>query len=230
MNTLPLRYAAQALYYWERRQEVLANNLANAETDGFKGMRVFARLMEGALLAPDAATDFRQGALTPTGQPLDLAIEGDGFFVVQTARGERLSRGGSLRLDEAGRLVDGSGRVLLGERGPIVVPPGTVEVDRDGVVRVDGTEVGRLRIERLPEGAEPVRDEGTLFVPAAERIRVPEGERRVRQGFIERSNVNPLDGLVEMITVQRNYAAIERSIRVLDGVLERISNDIGRVS
>jgi len=230
MNTEPLRHAAQALYYWERRQEVLANNLANAETAGFKGTRVFARLVQGALLAPEAATDFRQGTLTPTGQPLDLAIEGDGFFVVQTAAGERLSRGGSLRLDEAGRLVDASGRALLGERGPIVVPPGTVEVDREGVVRVDGTEVGRLRMERLPAGAEPVRDEGTLFVPPQERIRVPEAERRVQQGFVEQSNVSPLDGLVEMITVQRSYAAIERSIRVLDGVLERISNDIGRVS
>lgn len=230
MNTEPLRYAAQALYYWERRQEVLANNLANAETDGFKGTRVFARLVQGALLAPEAATDFRQGTLTPTGQPLDLAIEGDGFFVLQTPAGERLSRGGSLRLDEAGRLVDASGRALLGERGPIVVPPGTVEVDEQGVVRVDGTEVGRLRVERLPAGVEPQRDEGTLFVPAQERIRVPDGERRVRQGFIEKSNASTLDGLVEMITVQRSYAAIERSIRVLDGVLERVSNDIGRVS
>ncbi|HEY8470463.1 MAG TPA: flagellar hook basal-body protein [Longimicrobiales bacterium] len=230
MNTEPLRRAAQALYYWERRQEVLANNLANAETDGFKGMRVFGRLVQDALLAPETATDFRQGTLTPTGGPLDLAIEGDGFFVVQTPAGERLSRGGALRLDEAGRLVDGAGRPLLGEDGPIVVPPGTVQIDAGGTVRVDGTEVGRLRVERLPEGAEPQRDAGTLFVPGPVRVPVPEGERHVRQGFVERSNVDPLDSLVEMITVQRSYAAIERGIRVMDGVLERIANDIGRVS
>lgn len=230
MNTEPLRRAAQALYYWERRQEVLANNLANAETDGFKGMRVFGRLVQDALLAPETATDFRQGALTPTGGPLDLAIEGDGFFVVQTPAGERLSRGGTLRLDEAGRLVDGAGRPLLGEDGPIVLPPGTVQIDAAGTVRVDGKEVGRLRVERLPEGAEPQRDAGTLFVPGPVRIAVPEGERRVRQGFVERSNVDPLDSLVEMITVQRSYAAVERGIRVMDGVLERIANDIGRVS
>src|SRR5690606_13861913 len=140
------------------------------------------------------------------------------------------SRVGSLRLYEAGCPVDGSARALLGQRRPIVVPPGTAEGDGSGVVRVVGTAVGRLRVERLREGAEPVRDEGTLFIPAEERIRVPEGERRVRQGFVEQSNVSSLDGLVEMITVQRSYAAVERSIRVLDGVLERISNDIGRVS
>ena len=76
--------ATQALRYWERRQEVVSNNLANADTTGFKGERVFARLLQGTVVGPEAATDYRAGALTTTDAPLDLALEGDGFFVVQT--------------------------------------------------------------------------------------------------------------------------------------------------
>src|ERR1051325_4214106 len=80
--------AASALRYWERKQEVVANNLANVSTDGFKAQRVFARLLDGMHPAPDTTTDFSTGALKETGAPLDLALEKDGFFVVSTKAGE----------------------------------------------------------------------------------------------------------------------------------------------
>lgn len=225
-----LRVAASALRYWEFRQQVLANNLANAETDGFKGQRVFARLLEGRAPEAEAATDARPGTLDPTGRALDVAIEGDGYFVVWTPAGERWTRGGSLRIDDTGRLVDMSGNPVLSERGPLVLPPGTVEIDRTGMVTVDGVEHGRLRLERSSVDLELERQGAGLLVPADARMRVPADERRVRQGHLERSNVDPIASLVEMITIQRSHAAVERSIRVIDGVMSTISNDIGRIS
>src|SRR5690606_10100423 len=105
--------AANALHYWERRQEIAANNLANADTTGFKAEKVFARVMGDAIPVADAMTDMSAGTLTPTGEPLDLAIGNDAFLVVETPQGERLSRGGSFTLDAEGRIVDSSGNPLL---------------------------------------------------------------------------------------------------------------------
>jgi hypothetical protein len=96
--------AASALRYWERRQEVAANNLANANTDGFKAERIFARLIGDALPTADATTDRRDGTYRPTGQELDLAVGGDGFFVMGTKDGERWSRGGALTIDPRATL------------------------------------------------------------------------------------------------------------------------------
>src|SRR5688500_7228837 len=135
--------AANALTYWERRQEITANNLANAETTGFKAERVFARVMGDAIPVADTVTDRTAGTLMTTDEPLDLALADDAFFVVGTPNGERLSRGGSFTLDAEGRVVDSSGNPLLGDGGQIVLPAGNIEVDRAGVVRVEGTEVAR---------------------------------------------------------------------------------------
>src|SRR5215212_2354435 len=126
--------AASALGYYERRQEIVANNLANASTDGFKAERIFARLVGDSHPAPDTATDLRRGAFKETGSPLDIATDSDGFFVVSTPQGDRLSRGGALQLSPDGVLTDAGGHPLLGEKGPLRLGPGTVTIDRDGVV------------------------------------------------------------------------------------------------
>ena len=105
-----LTRAAHALRYWERRQEVSANNLANANTTGFKAERAFGQLAGDALTVTNTQTDLRAGALSQTHAPLDLALAGDGFFVVQTAGGERLTRGGTFELDAEGRIADCGGQ------------------------------------------------------------------------------------------------------------------------
>lgn len=227
MSIDPMRAAARALAYWERRQEIASNNLANTETPGFKGQRVFAELLDG--VAPSAAVrdDLREGVVRDTGRPLDLAMEGDGFLVVETPGGEALRRGGSLSMDETGVLVDASGRPVLGEDGPIVIPPGEVKVSGNGSVTVDGKSVGRLRLERAaPSSLERVGD--GLWRSTAPTTAVS-GDLAVRQGALEGSNVQALDGLMEMLDVQRNYAAIQRGVVTLDDVLDTIANRIGRV-
>lgn len=231
--------AASALRYWERRQEVATNNLANANTDGFKAERVFARLVGDALPSPDSATDRRTGTIRPTGNPLDLALSGDGFFVVQTEAGERWTRGGALRLDADGYLADADGNRLMGERGAVrltrdarghVLDPADIGIDATGVVEVGGVVVDRLRVEMPASASGQLQHaEGTRFVPTTLRRVAAAGERSVRQGALEDSNVNPISSLVDLLSIQRNYASTQRALSALDGVRSTIVNELGKI-
>ena len=220
--------AANALHYWERRQEIVANNLANADTTGFKAERVFARIMGDAIPVADTATDLTPGTLKRTAAPLDFALGEAGFLVVETPDGERLSRGGSFTLDPEGRVVDSNGNPLLGEGGQIVLPPGTIQVDGAGAVMVDGREVARLRVETVPPGTELQHEAGTLFLPDPAREPQALEERRVHQGFLEDSNVSTIGSMVDLISIQRNYAAVQNAVSTLDGVRETISTQLGK--
>ena len=221
--------AASALRYYERRQEIVANNLANSNTDGFKAERVFARLIEESHPAPDTATDLRRGTFRETNGALDIATDSDGYFVVSTSQGERLSRGGSLQLSPDGVLTDASGHALLGEKGMITLGPGTITIDRDGLVAVDGNAVDRLRMETVPPGTDMQHDAGTLFLPGSTRQALAIGDRAVKQGFVEESNVNTVSTMVDMISVQRAYANAAKALTTLDGIRATISNDLGKV-
>lgn len=220
--------AAAALRYWERRQEVAANNLANSETQGFKAERVFGRMIDDLLPVADSVTDYGDGALRPTGNTLDLAMEGRGFFVVETANGERYTRGGAFSRDNEGRVVDANGNALMGEGGAIVVSGGDLQIDREGVVRAGGAEVGRLRVVQHPEGARFAHEGANLFVPGGAEEPMEPGARSVRQGMLEDSNVNTMHSMVDMISVQRAYASVQKAMVVMDEIRHTISNDIGK--
>jgi flagellar basal-body rod protein FlgF len=228
-----LTAAASALRYWERRQEVAANNLANVSTDGFKGERVFAKLLGDQTTVAQSATDLTQGTIRETRNPLDLAVRGDAFFVVDTPNGERFSRGGSFSIDTAHRLVDPSGHPVLGtndrgESGPITVPNGEVDIAKDGTVRSGAAVVGKLRLEHGGKGASLAHEGGTLFVPDANRQKVADAERDVRQGVVEESNVNSVSSMVDMIAVQRAYASVQKAVTTIDAVRGMAVNEIGK--
>lgn len=216
VTTNGMSSAASALQMLERRQQVLANNLANASTKGFKAESAFARLMDNALAVTDTALDLSAGTLTETHNPLDLAVEGNGFFVIQTPGGERFVRNGSFQLDANRRLTDGRGNAVLGEGGPIVLPDGTVEVDATGMVSVNGKPQQRLRLERVAEGTKLQHEGGTQFVPDASREAVPPGERTVRQGFLEESNVNTMRVMTEMLEVLHRFGAAQKTLSTID--------------
>lgn len=210
--------AAAALQMLERRQQVVANNLANASTRGFKAETAFARIMGDAIATTDTSLNLSQGTLTETHNPLDLAIEGDGFFVTQTPGGERLVRSGSFHLDPDRKLIDDHGNAVLGEDGPITLPPGIAEVDETGLVKVNGKPLQRLRMERVPEGTQLEHEGGTQFVPVAGRQAVPPAERAVRQGFVEESNVNPMSAMTEMLEILHRYGAAQKTLTTIDAV------------
>ena len=210
----------------ERRLEVLSHNIGNVNTTGFKkDQPIFATIL-GQTSGPSVAgidlfplidglpADRSQGVLVQTGQPLDLALEGDGFFVVQTPEGNQYFRGGSFYRNVSGLLVTHTGDPILGKKGPITLPLGDVGVDGEGRVRVNNIEVGQLRIEKPPQG-EDIGKIGDLYWTAPQKS-LPATGTKVQQGMLEKSNVNPALDMVELIKVTREYEQMQRAIHAMD--------------
>lgn len=230
---MPLRgiqNAAHGLSYYSRLQEVVANNLANASTDAFKVDRMTGRMLPGeSFPVPVEHLDLSQGAMRETGRTLDLALDGPGFLVVTTAAGERLTRGGSLRLDAAGQLTDADGNPVQGEKGPVVPGVGKLEIQPDGTVLVDGATIDTLRLETVADPT-ALRKEGTgRFVPPEGASLIPAVGAQVRQGNIEEPNSDAVLGMIDLVTIQRAYAANVDALKAMDGVLGTIAAEVGKV-
>lgn len=228
---MPLRSiinTARTLSYYTRLQETTANNLANASTAGFKGDRITARMAEGdPHPVPVQAIDLRQGTLRDTGRPFDLALKGDGFLVVSTPQGERLTRGGSLAVDNDGLLVDNHGNAVLGDGGPIRVAGRSVVIGTDGTVTVDGARAGQLRIETVADPSTLTKEGAGRFIAGGKTQAA--NDVTVAQGALEDANVDPLLGTVDLIMIQRAYAANLDVLKTMDGVMGTVTNDLGRV-
>ncbi len=221
--------AGAALRYLERKQEVVANNLANASTSAFKSEHVFARLMGNSLPHAESATNLSAGELETTSSPLDVAVKDKGFFVVSTPAGERWSRGGSLLIDSKNQLTTLDGNPVLGVKGPVVVDPTLpIEIAKNGEVSQNGVTLDVLRQE-APKANESLNHQGaSLIIPGATRDVVPPADRTIAQGHLEGSNVNTMSTLVDMIGVQRAYASVEKALVELDKVHETATTEIGR--
>ncbi len=218
VKTNGMTSAAAALQMLERRQQVLANNLANVTTRGFKAEAPFARLMGTALATTDTSLDQTQGTLSETHNPLDLAVQGNGFFVVQTPNGERFARNGTFALDRERRLTDEAGNPVLGEGGPITLPPGNIEIDDTGMIKVNGKPQQRLRLESVANASELQHEGGTRFVPDATRKSIPAEQRTIKQGFVEESNVNAMTAMTDMLAVLHRYGAAQKTLSTIDAV------------
>ncbi len=220
--------AASALRYWERKQEVVANNLANVSTDGFKAQRVFARLIDGMRPVAEAQSDLSTGNLKPTGSAMDVALDGPGFLVVNTANGERYTRGGSLSVDSKHFLVDKNGNQLLGTKGPMKLADGPIEISKAGVVTQNGQLVDTLRMENTPAGTDPAHEGESLWVPGATKTIIAPKDRIVKQGYLEESNVNSMSALIDMVSVQRSYASVQKAIMTMDSSNETITTQLAK--
>ncbi len=198
-----------------REMQVVANNIANASTTGFRQEGVtfseYVRGMDGgASLSMGQAnvgrTSLVQGTLTQTGGTLDFAIEGEGFFLIQTPEGERLTRSGSFSANGAGDLVTADGHPVLDAGGaPVFIPPDarSVAVGSDGTISADGAPIGQLGLVSPIEPKDLIRETGTMF--RADTGFEPLETPRVLQGFLESSNVQTITQLARMIEVQRAY-------------------------
>jgi len=234
------------------RQAALSHNLANASTPGIKqeivlahetptrplfqqGESVSAQAI-GALSAGVDGTqmriDYSQGPLESTGRSLDLAVTGDGFFRVQTPQGVRLTRDGTFHRDSAGTLVTAAGNALLGQNGPIHIGDGDPYITEDGSVFVPGA---NAPVEQIALGQvanlDALRTEGdNLIDPGNEPVtRMPAGETRIRQGFVEGANVDLSGAMVGMMLALRSYEAAQRSLQMQDETL-RQTMDVGRLA
>ncbi|MBK6916433.1 MAG: flagellar hook basal-body protein [Deltaproteobacteria bacterium] len=204
----------------QRRLDVVANNVANASTPGFRQQRAQftafvvptgdARPIEKGFVAmTQTAVDDSAGTISASENPLDVAIDGRGYFVVQAPGEQLLTRAGNFRLAEDGRLVDTLGNSVLGGEGgarsPIVVRPdaGPVSVGGDGTVSQGGTAIARLSI--VDVAANRLVPVGDTHLRAAPTDMQPMPNARVQAGALESSNVNPVRGLVELVTLTREF-------------------------
>lgn len=228
-NTLLVGLSRQTLL--ERQLDVVANNIANVNTTGYKAdSSLFEEFLTSGAhednfvgadrrvsYVQDRATyrDFSQGAADQTKNPLDLAIDGSGFLVVQTPAGERYTRDGGLQLNNQGQLVTVAGNPVLGTSGPIVFQPTDhdINVAPDGTITVvTGTSNvdsvrGKLRLVSFAD-AQKLLKEGANLYSAGDGAAQPDATSVVQQGFIEKSNVSAVSEMSRMIEVTRAYTQI----------------------
>jgi flagellar basal-body rod protein FlgF/flagellar basal-body rod protein FlgG len=225
--------------------ELVANNVANLGTAGYRGQRaIFRSLLAGNGSVPwnpvNAAVnnfgvlggsriDPASGSLTLTGNPMDLAVAGKGFFVIHSAAGTLYTRNGGFHRTPEGQLVTAEGNSVLGEQGALTLPNGAVAVSADGTISVDGAAVAKLRLaEFAPDTS--LTAAGNALYSAPDGSALPAASSSVRQGMIEASNVSPVEGVVELITVQRNAEMMQRALTLFDSQLNQTAaQDLARV-
>jgi len=210
--------------------DTAAANLANAQTPGYRAEREFFR---SALLGPDALDSqlgetvnnygllggdrlsMAQGAIEQTGNPLDLAIEGQGFFAVQTPNGMRYTRDGSFHRAPSGQLVAKDGEpVLTAASQPILIPPGEVTVGADGSVSVAGGVVAAVGIFTFPAGTELTPEGANRYVAPQGVTAVAAKDASVHQGAIEAANQDVVQGSLDLVVMQRQAEMMQRALTV----------------
>ena len=220
--------------------QTVANNIANAATTGFRreGL-VFSEFIQqgpeggrsiSMATARAKVTSADQGGLAKTGGSFDLAIEGGGFFMVETPNGPRLTRAGSFTPNDTGDLVNMQGhRVLDAGGAPLFVPPdvGTVTVARDGTISSGDRLIGQVGVFEVSDANLLRREDGVLFTYDAEPL--PVEAPIVVQGFLEQSNVNPVYEIARMIEVQRAYEAGQKLLDREDERVRSVVRTLGQM-
>ena len=215
----------------------ITNNLANAATPGFKAehLHFLKNMAENNPSSGDVASlgslvvDFAQGMPQQTGNPLDLQLQGDGFFVVGTKESQAFTRKGDFTINRLNQIVTQAGDPVLGEGGPITLTKGKIEIGSEGSVYVDGSPVGKLRVVDFASrqaltsaGGGLYRDDGAAGMKKVEKP-------NVSSGVIELSNVNVIKEMAEMININRSFEAYSKIIQTLSEQDKLSTGRIGRV-
>ncbi len=223
----------------QKQVDVISQNLANASTVGYKRDRVsFSTVMAESMAGGGEPSllpyskwltvmstprpDLGQGELVRTGGETNIALEGQGFFAVQTPEGTRYTRCGDFRLDADRTMTTPAGYPLLGQSGPISIPLTSepLVVDDNGRIFVDGVEVERLTVVDLKNAR---KAGGGLYVGEE-----TESTALVKQGFLEESNVEPVKEMTDLVQALRLYEAGQRIIQSFDTLASKAVNDVGR--
>jgi flagellar basal-body rod protein FlgF/flagellar basal-body rod protein FlgG len=226
--------------------DTAAANLANAQTPGYRAEREYFR---SVLLGPDAADsqlgqtvnnygllggdrlNLGQGALQPTGNPLDLAIEGQGFFAIQTAHGVRYTRDGSFHRSQAGLLVTQAGEPVLSAAGkPISIPPGEVAVGADGVLSVAGGAVASVGVFAFPAYAQLTPEGANRYLAPQGVTPTPAKDMTVLQGEIEAANEDAVQGTLDLVVMQRQAEMMQKALTLFHTEFNKFATeDLPRV-
>jgi flagellar basal-body rod protein FlgF len=212
--------------------DILANNLANLNTAGFKEENAFFTVLNQSLNESQGSENLNQtinqavqalpalnaaeGSITPTGRDLDIAIEGKGFLAVDTPHGIRFTRNGNLRLNAQSMLTTSDGFQVMGDNDrAIALGPGKIQINTDGVVSMNGNQAGRLKVVAFDDMSALQKEGSSLFAsrtnPAAERP----ADTTIRSGYLEQSNVNSVASIVRMVDILRNFEAIKKTVDLI---------------
>jgi flagellar basal-body rod protein FlgF len=228
--------ACTALASRTQALDTIANNLANASTPGFRAQHnVFSAMLVSAAgtsgsplsqavnnygILSGTTLDRSQGALEKTGNDLDLAIQGSGFFVVQTANGPMYTRNGSFQVSSAGQLVTATGDAVMGEKGIISMLPGPVSISPDGTISSNGAIAGKLKLVDFTAGT-ALTSAGGNYYSAPAKAATPAIASTVMQGALENSNVNPVSSMVELIAAQRSAEMMQRAVTMFGTEMDK---------
>ena len=233
--------SSAAMQYLMERTDTVANNLANANTVGFKRSDIAFNMYMTAEHATrrnqindplprgelKTFVDHTQGALKQTANPLNIAIEGQGYFTIQTPEGTAWTRDGGFTMNEHGYLTTMDGYFVMGEWGPILLQGNNFSVSYEGDIVYDNQVVNRFLLQNFDK-SDVLQKGSNLYFPRDEFIELSEANPLLKQGFIEASNVSVIKEMIAMITIQRQYQANEKAIRTNDEALQRTVRDIAR--
>jgi len=227
--------------------ETISNNLANVSTTGFRGSRnVFSSILANTGSAPlsilnqdandygvlsSTQLDTSQGILLPTGNELDLGIEGPGYFQIKTATGTAYTRGGSFRVSPQRQLVTSAGDLVMGANGlPVTVIGAPVSIAPDGTISTNGAISGKLKLVEFAPTVN-MQSIGGNYYTAPDTDALVATRSQVRQGTLESSNVNPVTTVVEMIAAQRDVETMRRVLTMFSSEMDKsAAQDLPRVS
>lgn len=231
----------------EMRMDVTSNNLANSTVIGFKKERIsFQNLLDrqenagvpiegSGTGSNDSAlihikTDLSQGDIRVTGNSLDFTIYGKGFFRVDTPDGIRYTRKGNFKLDAMGFLVTQGGYQVMGKGGPINISGGEIHVDGQGAIESDGSEVGQIDVVDFEDYKTLIKEGNALYKnDSGDPGVAPPLETKIEQGYVELSNVNVAEEMIQMIHSLRAFESYQKAIQVLDGLNNRAINEVSRL-
>jgi len=240
--------ACTALVARTQALDTVANNIANSSTVGFRAERnVFSSVLADAENSSSTSplnpvlnsygilsgtmADTTQGALEKTGNDLDLAIEGKGYFVVQTANGPMYTRNGAFQVSSKDQIETSSGDLVMGDKGPITVPDGKIAISEDGTISSDGAVVGKIKVVEFPVGTELANTGNSLYSAPANAKPIAPTESTVRQGALESSNVNAVSSMIQLVEAQRNAEMMQRALSMFNSEIDKTAaQDLPKVS
>jgi len=236
-----MEIATRGLEAMVLQQAIIANNLANVNTAGFKGdallLKSFRSVLKntmddtgGSLQVDGVAMKSGQGDLTPTSGTFDVALQGEGFFVIDTPDGDRYTRSGNFTLDSSGQMVTQNGLAVLGENGPIKIEGGTVEINSQGDIIVNGKKSNTIKVVDFDKPYQLKKTGNNLLDVASDDIQPGNkpGQTELVQGFLESSSVSVIREMVKMIEALRAYELGQKAILTQDYLTNKAISEVGK--
>ena len=220
------------------RMDVISNNLANANTPGFKSDQIAFESVLANVKNPSQmpvfsgdrfSTDFSAGTLLKSDNVLDLAINGDGFFVVNTPQGTAYTRQGNFHRGTGGKLLTADGNEVQGTNGSITVNGSRIDIAPNGVVTADGVPAGTLARVDFPKPYQLTKLGGGLFVPTDPNTTPAPSTTEVKQGYLESSNVQVITEMARMIEASRYFDSCAKAVKTYDDMTAKAANDLGKL-